>query len=401
MELSISSELQEFRHEVLEFLDEVKTSRLVKAGERATSVFPEISATLEWHKILYKKGWLVPTWPEEWGGQGWSLDRKIIFEEECQLAGMPFLMPMGLAMLGPVLLHYGTEEQKNTLIPRMLSAEDIWCQGYSEPSSGSDLASLKTRAVSEGDEYIINGSKIWTSMAHHANKIFCLVKTNLDCKPQAGISFILIDLDSPGITVEKIVSNDGEVEQCQVFFDDVRVPKANLVGEENQGWQVAKHLLEFERGGGCFYPTLYKQLEKVKALAKGQVNDVGNLFTEDPAFTDKLATAEIDSLALRFLEFRIQSAAAAGKNPGALTSMQKIVTTELSQEIDQLALDARGIYVGVHMNETLAPDYDGEYVGSEEGAPVTNHYLNNLASTIYGGTAQVQRNIIAKLVLGL
>lgn len=401
MELSVSQELQDFRQEVLAFLEEVKTSRLVKAGERATSVFPDIEVTLEWQRILYKKGWLVPTWPKEWGGCGWSMEQKIILEEESQLAGMPFLMPMGIAMLGPVLIHYGTEEQKKNLLPRMLSTEDVWCQGYSEPGSGSDLASLKTRAISDGDDYVVNGSKIWTSMAHHANKIFCLVKTDLDCKPQKGISFLLIDLDTPGITIEEIVSSDGEVEQCQVFFDDVRVPKANLVGDENQGWSVAKYLLEFERGGGAYYPSLYKQIDKVKAFAAEQKNHAGISFIDELSYSNKLADLEIESLALRFLEFRVHSSAAAGKNPGALSSMQKIVSTELSQQLDELALDARGAYVGVHMNETLSPDFDGDYVGSEKGAPVTNHYLNNRASTIYGGTAQIQRNIIAKLVLGL
>jgi len=400
VELSVSQELQAFREEVLVFLEGVKSPRLLNAGARATSVFPDFETVLEWQGVLLKQGWLVPTWPEENGGAGWTQEQKSILDEEIKLAGFPSLIPMGLLMLGPMMLKYGSEEQKQELLPRLLSGDDIWCQGYSEPGSGSDLASLKTRAITDGDDYIVNGSKIWTSYAQHANKIFCLVKTDTECKPQAEFSFLLVDLDAPGITVDEIVSIDGEVEQCQVFFDDVRVPKINLVGDENQGWEVAKYLLEFERGGGGHYPGIKKQLASIKALAQEQQVRPGQPHLQDPVYADKLARLEIEGLALQYLECRNQCDAKTGST-AALSSMQKIVATELSQKLDELALDARGAYLGVHMNETLAPSYNGEFIGSELGAPVMNHYMNNRASTIYGGTAQIQRNIIAKLVLGL
>ena len=249
MDLTLSQANIAFREEVKAFLEEALTPELKRAGLYMTSVFSDFEASLVWQKILLKKGWLAPDWPVEYGGIDWTLAQKSIFLEESQKAGAPALISMAIQMLGPMLIKYGTQQQQDELLPRILSGEDIWCQGYSEPGAGSDLASLQMKAVSDGDDYILNGSKIWTSFAQHANKIFCLVRTNTEGKPQAGISFLLMDIDLPGITVDPIVSIDGEVEQCQVFFEDVRVPKGNLLGEENQGWEVAKYLLEFERGG--------------------------------------------------------------------------------------------------------------------------------------------------------
>jgi alkylation response protein AidB-like acyl-CoA dehydrogenase len=401
VDLTLSQADVVFREEVKAFLEEALTPELKRAGLYMTSVFSDFEASIAWQRTLLEKGWVAPDWPVEYGGIDWTLAQKSIFLEECKKAGAPSLMAMGIQMLGPMLLKYGTQQQKDELLPRILSGEDIWCQGYSEPGAGSDLASLQMKAVADGDDYILNGSKIWTSFAQHSNKIFCLVRTSTEGKPQAGISFLLMDIDLPGITVDPIVSIDGEVEQCQVFFEDVRVPKTNLVGEENQGWGVAKYLLEFERGGYSYYVALNKQLKMIKQLAAEEVTVDDVPYRDDPVFANRLAELEVDKLALEFVEHRIKATLLAGGNPGALSSMTKVVGTELSQQLDELALELRGNYLAPLQNHVLAPSYQGETLGSEAGISVMNSYLNNRAATIYGGTAQVQRNIIAKLVLGL
>ena len=401
MDLSVSQELQDFRKKVRAFLRESLTPELIRAGRRATSIFPDFEASMQWQKVLHEKGWVAPDWPTEYGGAGWSAQQVSVFQEECIAASAPVLYPMGINMLGPVLMHYGTDNQKAELIPGILSGEDFWCQGYSEPGAGSDLASLQTRAETDGEDYIINGSKIWTTAAHHANKMFCLVRTDTECKPQRGITFLLIDMDSPGIRVDPIVSLDGEVEQCQVFFDDVRVLKTNRVGEENQGWSVAKFLLEFERGGSSYNMFIESQLATVYDLMAEQRDAHDASVGDEPAIASQLAELEIDSLALKFLEYRISAAAAAGGNPGALASMQKIVGSELTQKIDELSLAIQGSYVAVKQNEALRPAFSDKPVGCESGVKIMNHYLNNRASTIFGGTSEIQRNIIAKQVLGL
>jgi alkylation response protein AidB-like acyl-CoA dehydrogenase len=401
LDLNTSQENIEFRQTVKTFLQENLTPELIRAGQRATSVFPDFDASIKWQKVLAEKGWAAPAWPAEHGGTDWSIEQISIFHEEYISANAPLLYPMGLQMLGPVLIHYGTEKQKAELLPRMLHAEDFWCQGYSEPGAGSDLASLQTRAVSDGDDYLVTGSKIWTTAAQHSNKMFCLVRTDAEVKPQRGISFLLIDLDADGITVDPIVSMDGEVEQCQVFFDEARVPKANLIGKENQGWEVAKYLLEFERGGSSFNAFVERQFSGIRDLANEQDELYGESLLDDPVYSSHLAELEIDSLALKFLEYRITSAASAGANPGALASMQKIVGSELSQQVDEMALELQGQYVAVKQNDVLKPTFTDSPVGPEAGVHVMNHYLNNRASTIFGGTSEIQRNIIAKLVLGL
>ncbi len=401
MDLSVSQDLLEFRQEVTAFLQENLTPELIRAGKRATSIFPDFDASMEWQKVLNAKNWVAPGWPREYGGADWSAEQVSIFQEECIAASAPVLYPMGINMLGPVLMHYGTSEQKAELIPRILSGDDFWCQGYSEPGAGSDLASLQTRAESDGEAYIVNGSKIWTTAAHHANKMFCLVRTDTDCKPQRGITFLLMDMDSPGVTVHPIVSLDGEIEQCQVFFEDVRVPKANRVGEENQGWSIAKFLLEFERGGSSYNMFIESQLAAMHDLIAEQRDAHGHSIGDDTVYASRLAELEIDSLALKFLEYRISTTAAAGGNPGALASMQKIVGSELTQRIDELGLDIQGSYAAVKQNEALNPAFTGKPIGCESGIKIMNHYLNNRASTIFGGTSEIQRNIIAKQVLGL
>jgi alkylation response protein AidB-like acyl-CoA dehydrogenase len=394
-------EEQEFRDEVRRFLEDSLTPELKRAGQLMTSVFADFDATMEWHRILYEKGWVAPDWPKEYGGPGWNITQRYVFQEECKLANAPALLPMGLQMLGPMLIGYGTEEQKNYYLPRILSGEDVWCQGYSEPGAGSDLASLSTSAVRDGDDYLVNGSKIWTSYAQHSNRIFCLVRTSKEGPPQAGISFLLIDMDSPGIRVDPIVGLDGSVEQCQVFFDNVRVPVANLVGEENQGWSVAKYLLEFERGGQNFTVDHKKQTAKLHRQARAELNPDGIPWIDDPVFRNKMASVEVDALALEYTELRIKGALEAGANPGALSSLTKVMGTEISQRFNELSVEVMGTFITPFQHEALQPDFEGEIVGPKHGLTVMAEYINNRASTIYGGTAEIQRDIIAKRVLEL
>jgi alkylation response protein AidB-like acyl-CoA dehydrogenase len=392
---------QVFREQVKAFISEALTPRLRRAGELMTSVFADFEATMVWHKILYKQGWIAPDWPEEHGGAGWTLSQRYIFQEECKLANAPSLVPMGLQMLGPMLIHYGTEEQKQHYLPRILSGDDVWCQGYSEPGAGSDLASLSTSATREGDDYLINGSKIWTSYATHANRIFCLVRTSKEGKPQAGISFLLIDMDSPGLSVEPIVGLDGFVEQCQVFFDDVRVPVSRLVGGENKGWDVAKHLLKFERGGHNFTIDHKKQMAKIVRQATAEKCASNQTWIDEPVFKRQFAEVAVDALALEFTELRIKGSLEAGGNPGALSSLTKIVGTEVGQRFNELSIDLMGMYAMPQQLEALTPDYSGEVIGPDYGLTTMAEYINNRASTIYGGSAEIQRDIIAKHVLDL
>lgn len=401
MDLHIPAEEKAFREEVQTFLKENLTADVREAGRLATSVFAEPKLAMEWQRILHKKGWVAPHWPKEHGGTGWSVSQRAIFAEELIRAEAPPLIPMGLIMCGPCLIGYGTEEQKAHFLPRILDTTDFWCQGYSEPGSGSDLASLTTSAVSDGDDYIINGSKIWTTYAMYANWMFCLVRTNKDCKPQQGITFLLIDMKTPGIKIDPIVGLDEIPEQCQVFFDNVRVPKANTVGKENDGWTVAKYLLEFERGGNEYGPGLHVMLEKVKQIAGRQQISRGKTLLQDEIFRQKMAQVEIDVLALEFTEARIKSALGSGKNPGALSSMTKILGTELSQKVTELAIEAAGLHALPWQIDAIQPLANLPFVGPEYALTAMPKYLNTRATSIYGGSNEVQRNIIAKLVLGL
>lgn len=392
---------QAFRDEVRAFLDQSLTAELRRAGSMMTSVFADFNATMRWHRKLYAKGWVAPEWPAEHGGTGWDINQCHIFQEECKLAGAPSILPMGIQMLGPMLIHYGTPAQKSHYLPRMLSGEDVWCQGYSEPGAGSDLASLQTAAQRDGDDYVVNGSKIWTSYAHHSNMIFCLVRTSKEGRPQQGISFLLIDMATPGITVDPITGLDRSVEQCQVFFQDVRVPVANLVGGENEGWAVAKYLLEFERGGQNYTIDLKKQSARIRRQAAGELGAEGRPVLSNLAFQGRLAELEIDMLALEATELRIKGALESGENPGALSSLTKVVGTELSQKFNQLALDAVGEQAIPFQPEALEPSGAAGFRGPDYALTAMAEYINNRASTIYGGTAEIQREIIAKHVLSI
>ncbi|HVI34575.1 acyl-CoA dehydrogenase family protein [Phenylobacterium sp.] len=392
MDLELAPEDLAFRDEVRAFLAENLTPELRAVGERQTSVFVEPQHSLVWQRILHARGWAAPSWPREYGGPGWTEMQRYIFAAESARARAPSLAPMGLRMVGPVLMRYGTPEQKAHYLPRILSGEDYWCQGYSEPGAGSDLASLQLRAESDGDDYVLSGSKIWTTHAQFANRMFCLVRTSSQGKPQAGITFLLLDMASPGITVRPIITLAGEHEVNQVFFEGVRTPKANRLGEENQGWTVAKYLLEFERGGGSA-PGLKVQLGRVEAMANGLM--------EDPHYRRQLAEAQIAVEAIDISERRVLSALAGGKNPGPASSMLKAQGAEAMQRIDELAVAAAGAYAGVDQPEARQAGSNVEPVGPQESLTAMARYLNNRAASIYGGSNEIQRDIIARLVLGL
>jgi acyl-CoA dehydrogenase len=326
--------------------------------------------------------------------------QRYIFARECALAGAPGLAPMGLRMVAPAIMRFGTETQKNWYLPRILSGEDYWCQGYSEPGSGSDLASLQLRATSDGDDYLLNGSKIWTTHAQWANRIFCLVRSRTDGKPQAGITFLLIDMESPGITVKPIITLAGDHEVNQVFFDNVRVPKTNRLGDENQGWTVAKVLLEFERGGGSA-AGLKITLARIRAIAAMEPSDDGSPLIEEPHFCSKLASAEIAIEAIEMTEHRVMSAFSSGANPGPASSMLKTQGTEAMQRLDELAIETCARYATVEQPEARAPGSNVAPIGPVHSLLAMPRYLNNRAGSIYGGSNEIQRNIIASLVLGL
>lgn len=401
MDLRTPPEEARFRDEVRSFIADNLTADIREAGRLATSVFADADLAMAWQRILHARGWAAPHWPEAFGGPGWSVSQRAIFAEELVRAEAPPLIPMGLLMCGPCLIGCGSPEQQAHYLPRILSGEDFWCQGYSEPGAGSDLASLQTFAESDGDDYVINGTKIWTTYAHHANRMFGLVRTSREGKSQQGITFLLLDMDSPGITVEPIVGLDEIPEQCQVFFDNVRVPKANRVGGENQGWGVAKYLLTFERGGAEYAPTLKVQLARVKQFAARQKTAPGRSLMQDDLFAARVARAEIDILALEFTENRIKSELGAGKTPGALSSMTKILGTEMQQRVTELAIDALGPQALIWQPRAIEPGSTVPAVGPEYAMTAMARYLNTRATSIYGGSNEVQRGIIAKMVLGL
>lgn len=394
MQLDLAPEDLAFRDEVRAFLKERLTPELREAGARMTSVFIDRDWNLAWQAILNEKGWVAPDWPVEYGGTGWTETQRWIFAGECAAASAPALAPQGLKMVAPVLMRYGTPEQKAHYLPRILSGEDYWCQGYSEPGAGSDLASLRMSANPDGDAYVLNGSKIWTTHAHFANRIFCLVRTSTAGKPQEGITFLLIDMATPGITVRPIISLSGDHDLNEVFFDDVRVPMANRVGEENDGWTVAKVLLEFERGGRAS-AGLKAGLRRIKEQAKGE----GVL--AEPAFRRRFLEMEMTVSAIEATEQRILSAVAGGKNPGPLSSLMKVQATEAMQKIDELGIEAAGIYGAVEQTAARQPMSQMAFVGPEHSLTAMPRYFNNRAASIYGGSNEIQRNLMARLLLGL
>ena len=398
MHLQLSPADEEFRTMVRTFLEDALTDELREAGRKRTSVWQDIESSMAWQKILHAQGWAAPDWPVAYGGTDWTLVQRYIFAQECARAQAPGLVPMSLRMCGPMLIGHGTEEQKAHYLPRILSGEDIWCQGYSEPGSGSDLASLKTSARADGDDYVVNGTKIWTSYAQHANMMFALVRTSADGRKQEGISFLLIDMTAPGITVKPIINLEGVHELNQVFFDDVRVPKANRVGPENGGWTVAKYLLEFERFGMSSV-ELKRILDHIERLAASTTADGARLL-DDPAFEEKLQGLRIDAAALEASEQRVMASLSAGNPPGSVSSLLNARSAETLQRADTLGIEAAAYYGLPYQPEALAVA-GPEPIGTADTLTLMPTYLSNRMRTIAGGSSEVQRNIVAKAILGL
>ncbi|MEM1434341.1 MAG: acyl-CoA dehydrogenase family protein [Pseudomonadota bacterium] len=387
-----------FRDEVRVFLESSLTEALREAGRKKTSIWQEPKSAAAWQQVLHKRGWLVPEWPEEYGGTGWSLMQRYIFAQECARFDVPGIAPMGLKMCGPMLIGYGTEEQKAYYLPRILSGADVWCQGYSEPGAGSDLASLKTAAESDGDDYIVNGTKIWTSFAQHANMMFALVRTATEGKIQQGISFLLIDMTSPGITVKPIINLEGSHELNQVFFDNVRVPKINRVGAENDGWSVAKYLLQFERFSMSSI-ELRRLLRKAREMA-GETNENGIALVESESFRRKVHVLEIDCQAMEGSEQRVLNQLDAGQTPGTVSSVLNAISSETLQRADELCVEVAAYY-GLPYQPGALEVAGADAIGSEAYLTAMPSFLNNRMRTIAGGSAEVQRNIVAKTILQL
>ena len=399
MNIAFSDEHEAFREEVREFLSTSLPHDLRAAERDRPSYFLDYEYNNRWHRILYDKGWAAPDWPEEYGGTGWDLAQRYIWSVESSLAHAPSLFPTGLGMCGPVLIGHGTEEQKSTYLPRILSGEDYWCQGYSEPGSGSDLASLQLKAETDGGDYLLTGTKIWTSHAHVANRMFCLVRTRRTGKLQEGITFLLLDMDTPGITVKPIVFAPGTHEVNQVFFDRARVPRANIVGKEHQGWTVAKYLLEFERGGGGA-GGYEAGLRRIRRLASN-VAASGRTLLDEPAFKRRLDETAVQLQAIQFTELRIMAALSKGESPGPESSILKKCGADIGQRLTELAVEALAYYIAPDQQESIAPGQNLHPVGPRGGVNAFARYFNRRADSIAGGSNEVQKNIVAKLVLGL
>lgn len=402
MDLSFNKEDAAFRDDVRAFIAERYDEDLRRKMSFSKNGYLDKSGQIKWQKALNDRCWAAVNWPKEYGGAGFSANQKYIFDVEMASAGTPIVSPMGLKMVAPVIMAFGNESQKKRHLPSILSSDIWWCQGYSEPGSGSDLASLQMRAEDKGDHYVCNGTKIWTTHAQWADWIFCLVRTTLGKKPQEGISFVLIDMKTPGITVRPIVTIDGpppeEQEINQVFFDNVKVPKENLVGEQDQGWTYAKYLLEFERGN-AYSPGLKRALKKVRSIAATEGAD-GHKLIEDPEFRRKVEEVEIQLHALDFTEMRFFSRMSTGQRPGAESSLFKTRGTELQQAITELALEA--------VQYSAMPFVENPWLQKNESWPQPDYavttapyYFSMRKGSIYAGSNEIQRNIMAKMVLGL
>ena len=407
MDLAFSSEDLAFRDEVRAFIaDAFDDDMRARSAQSKTSAIGR-EAQVRWYKRLSAKGWLAPDWPVDYGGTGWSDAQKYIFNMEMALAGAPSTSNMGLKMCGPVVMEFGTPEQKAQHLPKILSADVWWCQGYSEPGSGSDLASLSMKAVRDGDDYVLNGSKIWTTYAQYADWMFCLVRTSVEERPQRGISFLLLDMKTPGLVIRPLPTldgpPDGAQEVNQVFFEDVRVPVANRIGEEGQGWTYAKYLLQFERGG-AYAPGLTNQLDRVKAIARAEPNDGGGRMIEDGDFRRKLADMQIKVDTLNATELKVFAGRAAGEAMGPVSYMLKLEGSQAQQAITELALEAVGGYATPFVRDTFA-EIRGEKNEPRAGAPyaatVAPMYFNQRKTSIYAGSNEIQHNIMAKMILGL
>ncbi|MGB5368670.1 MAG: acyl-CoA dehydrogenase family protein [Polyangiales bacterium] len=389
MDLSFTDEEEAFRREVRDWIPNAMPEDMLETARGAGDFTPEDSAT--WHKILHEKGWVAPHWPAEVGGTGWDAARRFIFAEEMELAGAPPLSVFGLGMVGPLIISYGTDAQKERFLPKILSAEEFWCQGYSEPGSGSDLASLRTTAEDAGDHFIVNGQKTWTSFAQYADWIFCLVRTDQSVKKQAGITFLLIDLKSPGVEVKPMMTLGHTPAFCDTFFDNVKVPKENVVGSINQGWTMAKALLGHERTLLAMIGPSRNVLQKLKRIAAHKTVN-GRPMLEDPVWRARIARLEMRFRAHLMVSYRALADQQKGKSPGPESSILKLVGTKLIQELTELAMEVMG-------ESSLTWYNDGVCLPVEES--IGPYFCYERAATIYGGSNEIQRNVIAKMILQL
>ncbi len=407
MDLDFSAEDLAFGDEVRAFIDEAFDEEMRAKLAQSKNHHLDKASQVRWLKRLGEKGWIAPDWPEDHGGTGWSLGKKYVFDMEMALAGTPSTSNMGLRMCAPVVMAFGTPEQKAQHLPKILTTDVWWCQGYSEPGSGSDLASLALKAELDGEHYVLNGSKTWTTLAQWADWMFCLVRTSQEDIRQKGISFLLIDMKTPGITIRPIPTLDGpaegEQEINETFFDNVRVPVANRIGKQGEGWTYAKYLLQFERGN-AYAPGLSDQMKKVKMIANLERGDGGGAMMSDPDFRRKLAEVEIKVEALNATELRIFAGRANGGAMGAVSSMLKLEGSQMQQAITELALEAVGVYAQPFVRDTwdmLKPGGNTFRAGPDYAAPVAPHYFNYRKTSIYAGSNEIQHNIMAKMVLGL
>jgi alkylation response protein AidB-like acyl-CoA dehydrogenase len=398
MDLRYSDDDLAFRDEVRNFISEEFPPEIQAAVQRSSYVPKD--HMVKWQKILHKRGWIAPNWPVEYGGTGWTPMQKHIYAEEYQAADCPKISSFGITMVGPVIYTYGSEAQKKQHLPSILNSDVFWCQGYSEPGSGSDLASLQTRAIRDGDDYVVNGQKIWTSQAHRADWIFCLVRTDIEVKKQEGITFLLIDMKTDGVTVKPIISMDGRHYLNEVFFDDVRVPVSNRIANENMGWTYAKYLLGHERAGIAQVAKHKRTIERAREIATQERAD-GTSLMQDASFKSRLATVEVSLRALEITNLRMQANISAGKSPGDGSSTLKIGGTQLEQELNEILVQALGYYGLPYPTDQFRPDANEPPIGPDHASGLMADRLLRRAASIYGGSNEIQKNIIAKRILGL
>ena len=398
MELAFGDEDLAFRDEVRTFIRDNLPNDIAESVSRGCALTKQ--DIQRWQRILYDQGWAAPAWPEEFGGPGWNATQRYIFDEVVAEFDTPEIVPFGLLMVGPLIYTFGSQAQKDRFLPKILTGEEWWCQGYSEPGSGSDLASLQTKAERDGSHYVVNGTKTWNSLAHMADWVFCLVRTSNKGKQQEGISFLLIDMNTPGIEPKPIISIDGAHHLNMTYYTDVRVPVDNRIGEENKGWTYAKFLLGHERNSIAEVGLSKQRLRRLKEIAAEEQIGGGTL-AKDSTFSGKIADAEISLTALEYLNLRFLAEEAAGRPIGPEVSMLKIKGTELRQKLTELTVEALGYYAIPFEPEQLTDGWNEPPIGPDYAAAQMPQYLYSRAATIYGGSNEIQRNIISKMVLGL